>query len=122
VEFVNGSLLLIETSAGETGELLSDIDEFIEFYHSLPISVKEKVGVCVDTCHVFSAGYSPMEFIFNLEKNGVPIRLVHFNDCKKQKGCRKDLHESPGRGYIGLPELISVGCYCREKGIDMICE
>ncbi len=114
--------LLIETSAGETGELLSAPEELVSFYHMLSTQTKKYVKICVDTCHVFSAGYMPMDFIKILEDANVPIALIHFNDCKFPKGCCKDRHACPGTGYIGLKHLTQVGLYAIDKGIDMVRE
>lgn len=114
--------LLIETSAGETGELLSKPEELIAFYHSLPEDTKINTKICVDTCHVFAAGYLPQEFVKELDDAKVPIGLFHFNDSKGNKGCCKDRHENLGAGYIGLQNLISVGTYALQNGIDMIFE
>lgn len=114
--------ILIETSAGETGELLSNPEDLIAFYISLPDEVQQKVKICIDTCHVFSAGYIPMDFIKEIEESKVPIGLIHYNDSKKEKGCCCDEHAGIGTGYIGLQSLIDVGVYAIEKGIDMVNE
>jgi len=70
----------------------------------------ERVGVCVDTCHVFAAGYPmntraeylatirAMKQTFGLEK----IRAFHLNDSKRELGSRVDRHERIGRGHLGL--------------------
>lgn len=114
--------LIIETSAKETGELLSDPEGLIGFYHSLPDDVRGNVAVCVDTCHVFSAGYIPMDFVRELETGKVPIALFHFNDSKGGRGCCKDRHASIGKGYIGLDALIKVGAYAIQNKIDLVHE
>jgi len=114
--------LLIETSAGETGELLSHPEEMVVFYNNLPDEVRRKVKICVDTCHVFSAGYIPMDYIRMLEENKVPIGLVHYNDSEGDKGCCKDSHARIGTGYIGLSEMINVGNYCIQNNISMVVE
>ena len=114
--------LLIETSAGETGELLSNPEELISFYHSLPEETKANTKICVDTCHVFAAGHLPQDFVKELEEAKVPIGLFHFNDSKGDKGCCKDCHARPGCGYIGLPSLIAIGTYALKNRIDMVFE
>jgi endonuclease IV len=114
--------LLIETSASQTGELLSKPEELIAFYHSLPKETKANIKICVDTCHVFAAGYLPQDFVRELVEAKIPIGLFHFNDSKGCKGCCKDRHEHLGRGYIGLPNLIAVGTFALQNGIDMVFE
>lgn len=70
--------------------------------------MSEKVGVCLDTCHVFDAGYdivnsldevlTDFDRIIGLEK----LRAIHINDSKNPLGSHKDRHECIGKGYIGL--------------------
>lgn len=74
-----------------------------------------RVGVCLDTCHLYAAGYdvsSPKGYartfdafddLVGLSK----VRCFHLNDCKKELGCRVDRHEELGKGRIGL------GCFKR---------
>ncbi len=100
--------LLIETSSGQGGEILCSPEELISFWISLPIEIKCKVSICVDTCHVFAAGYDPYEFLCQLEHNGVPIGLIHYNDSKMAKGSKKDRHASIGQGYIGIKSMCQV--------------
>lgn len=114
--------LLVETSAGETGELLSDIDDLILFYQILPSETQANVAICVDTCHVFSAGYDPMDAIERLVLAQIPIKLIHYNDSKFEKGCCKDRHEMIGRGHIGLKKLNEVGLFAIANGIPCVHE
>lgn len=114
--------LLIETSAGETGELYADVKEFIQFYHDLAPYVKKRVKICVDTCHVFSCGYDPYEYMMELINHQVPIGLIHYNDSLFDKGCHKDRHAQIGDGYIGYSPLIKVLYKAMELGIDCVYE
>jgi len=114
--------LLIETSAGETGSLLSDSKDLIAFYHALPKETRLHTAICVDTCHVWAAGHIPQEFINQLVKADIPIRLIHFNDSKGDRGCCKDRHAPICTGYIGLENLNMVGTWALENKIDMVYE
>lgn len=114
VEATKDCPLLIETSAGETGELLSHPAELISFYTSLPEETKTVIKICVDTCHVFAAGYDPVEFIRELMVCGVPIGLIHFNDSKGPKGCKHDRHATPGTGYVGMKKLCEIAVLCKD--------
>lgn len=114
--------LLLETSAGETGELLSDPDDFIAFLLSIPDDIRRNIKVCLDSCHVFAAGYRPRQFVEKLIDSKVPIGLIHYNDCKGPLGCRKDRHAGIGRGYIGLPELFGLGMFALQHKIDLVHE
>lgn len=91
--------LLLETPAGQGTELLTNIVEFAKFYKELD---ENKVKICVDTCHVFAAGYSPLVYLKEIDKTFPnSIVLIHFNDSKNEKGSRLDRHEFPGKGHIG---------------------
>lgn len=100
--------ILLETSSGEGSELGHNIEEFSKFYKLFPKKYKDRLGICVDTCHIFSAGYDIrtkdkvdkffklLEKLFGIEN----IELIHFNDSKKSLGSRVDRHEVIGRGKI----------------------
>lgn len=114
--------ILIETSAGQNGEILSDPNEFIQFYQNLPNHVKEVVGICVDTCHVFSAGYEPMVFIDLINKSNILISLIHYNDSKGELGCKKDRHAIIGHGYIPIKQSYNVLLFAMNNAIPMVTE
>lgn len=116
------SPLLVETSAGETGELVSDPAGLIGFYHSLPEETQKNVKICVDTCHVFSAGYMPLHFIHELTEAKVPIAMIHYNDSLGDKGCCQDRHMAIGRGFIGIDHLVGVASYAIQNNIDLVHE
>lgn len=102
--------LLLETPAGQGTELLTNIDAFNEFCNHFKYA---NFGTCLDTCHVWSSGYNPIEYIKNLEM--LPI-LIHYNDCKQEKGCRKDRHAIPGEGIIeNLTDIL-------EYNLPYVCE
>jgi deoxyribonuclease-4 len=100
--------ILLETTAGQGTTLgfrlehLAEILEMTEF--------QERLGVCMDTCHAFVAGYDfrtakayrqfvkEFDKILGLER----LKLFHINDSKSGLGSRVDRHEHPGAGFIGL--------------------
>lgn len=67
------------------------------------------MAVCLDTCHLFAAGYGldtpegVAEAMQELHAHGLAsrLRLVHANDARDPRGSRRDRHEHPGRGLIG---------------------
>ena len=111
--------LIIETSCGQGTELLSDLDEIGEFYNhgingvSFTESEKSKIEFCIDTCHIFVAGYdmrSPKIVNsyfskFNKLIGNQNLALIHFNDSAKKLGSNVDRHANIGEGYIGNPDL-----------------
>ena len=100
--------ILLETTSGQGSSLGSRFEELAEIMAHAETS--ELLGVCVDTCHIFSAGYelrspegyaatiSAMEATFGIER----LRLFHLNDSKGALGSRIDRHEHIGQGQIGI--------------------
>lgn len=75
------------------------------------MNLKEKVGVCLDTCHVHEAGYDIVGDLDGvLEEFDKYIGLdklyaIHLNDSKNERGAHKDRHEVIGKGKIGLEAI-----------------
>ena len=98
---------VIENTAGQGSNLGN------EFWHLKYIidrvEDKTRVGVCLDTCHTFTAGYDLLEDyekVFNEFEEVVGfqyLRAMHLNDSKKALGSRVDRHDSIGKGFIGFP-------------------
>lgn len=109
----DGSVLLLETMAGQGRCLGASFEELGRVIEGA--GGGERVGVCLDTCHIFAAGYdlrTPEAYeetmrhwdsLIGLDK----IRLVHANDSKKDLGSRVDRHEAIGQGCIG-PEAFEL--------------
>lgn len=91
---------------------------------------QSRVGVCLDTCHTFSAGYdlvTPKGYEDTLAHFDAVVgfsflRGLHLNDGKKIMGSRVDRHESLGRGTLGLDAFRMIMNDCRFDGIPMILE
>lgn len=103
------SIYILETCAACGTELLSDLKDFGNFYHRFNDKQKENLKICIDTCHVFSAGYSlksendAISFI-EIVQNYIGwnnVLLIHLNDSKKDCGCHVDRHENLCKGCIG---------------------
>jgi deoxyribonuclease-4 len=100
--------ILLETTAGQGTGLGSRFEELAcVLEHS---SYSEQLGVCLDTCHIFAAGYdirSPQVYELTIQEFDRTIGLerlkfFHVNDSKKELGSRVDRHEHIGLGHIGL--------------------
>jgi deoxyribonuclease-4 len=100
--------ILLETTAGQgtnLGHRFEHLAEILEMIES-----QERLGVCLDTCHAFAAGYdfrtAETYSKFIREFDGIlgldRLRLFHINDSKNELGSRVDRHEHPGVGFIGL--------------------
>ena len=108
-----GTGIVIETMAGQ-GTVIGHRFEQIA---AILANVKrpERLGVCLDTCHVFAAGYdlrTPQLYAetmrrFDGEIGFSRLRVVHVNDSKKDLGCRVDRHEHVGKGFLG-PEAFGL--------------
>jgi len=102
------TMLLLETMAGQ-GSSIGNTFEQLAFIRSKS-EFKSRVGVCLDTCHVFAAGYdfrTPalykqmwQDFDAIIGKNH--LKAIHLNDSKKELGSNVDRHEDIGKGKIGL--------------------
>lgn len=102
------SIPLLENTAGQGSNLGWDFKHLGTIIKGVLDS--DRVGVCIDTCHAFAAGY-PMDTLENYEstiqkmKRGFGIRKIkafHLNDSKKPFASRKDRHEHIGEGEMGL--------------------
>lgn len=114
--------LLIETPAGQKGEILTSPEELGTFYLTLPEETKKVVGICVDTGHVFMCGHDPVEYLMVLEKMNIPIHLIHYNDSKGERGCCKDRHACIGKGYVGFKTLMDILLFAVKRNIPMLTE
>ncbi len=106
------TVVLLETMSGkgsEVGSTFEDLSRIIE-----KINLDQKIGVCLDTCHVYDAGYDIVndldgvlkEFddIIGLEQ----LRAIHLNDSKNPFASHKDRHEKIGEGALGLSAVINI--------------
>ncbi|MEM0029331.1 MAG: deoxyribonuclease IV [Candidatus Nitrosocaldus sp.] len=98
--------ILLENMAGQRNSIGARIDELGKLFNMLN---GKRVGVCIDTCHLFAAGYelrskdALVKVIEELDKHiGLKnVRLLHLNDSKHALGSNADRHEHIGLGYIG---------------------
>lgn len=102
-------VIVLENMAGKDnliGNQLQDLKDVIDL-----IDVKERVGVCVDTCHTFAAGYDIQSSLIQFNKfwelfdkiiGFKFLKALHINDSKAPRESNQDLHEKLGHGFIGL--------------------
>ncbi|MFK4085224.1 deoxyribonuclease IV [Kribbella sp. NPDC020789] len=115
--------LLIEPTAGGGEAAASTIDSTIEYLLALE---DERIGVCLDTCHLHAAGVDltdarPLDDITAALGPG-RIALVHVNDSRDLVGSHRDRHESLGRGTVGVPGLESFLRHPALAGVPMLVE
>jgi len=102
-----GTIVLLETTAGQGANVGYRFEQLARIIES--VEQDERLGICVDTCHVFAAGYDISEktgwrkMMTELEATVGLARLkaIHLNDSRKPCGSRVDRHAHIGRGEIG---------------------
>ena len=117
--------IAIETMAGKGSEIgitFEEVRSIIDKCH-----FKDRLGVCLDTCHVSDAGYdindtegllNEFDRIIGLDR----LLVVHVNDSKNIRGAHKDRHENIGYGEIGFDALCRIANHPRLKDIPKILE
>lgn len=98
--------LVLETPAGQGTELLTDFKDFINFYYSFTEQERELFKLCIDTCHIWNAGYELKEVLSMIpDKNDIIV--IHANNSKNNKGARVDRHEFILEGKIAPDDIKS---------------
>lgn len=103
-----GTTVLIETMAGKGSEIGKSFEEIAEIISLVDADKRGRVGVCLDTCHIWDGGYDiagnteavldSFDSIIGLDR----LRAVHLNDSKNPLGAAKDRHEKIGEGNLTL--------------------
>lgn len=117
--------ILLETMAGkgsEVGKTFEQLNAIIE-----KVKNKDKIGVCMDTCHLNDAGYDITKFDDILDEFDKIIginylKCIHINDSKNPISSHKDRHENIGYGTIGFKNLINIIYNKRIENIPKILE
>jgi deoxyribonuclease-4 len=119
--------ILLENTAGQ-GSCLGDRLEHLERIRSL-VARPERVGVCLDTCHAFAAGYAIHEpagseefWSEALERFGAALGGVHLNDSVRPFNSRRDRHAHIGEGEIGLDAFARILHDPRLAAVPMVLE
>lgn len=104
--------VLIETMAGKGSEIGASFEEIRAIIDG--VELKNKLGVCLDTCHISDGGYDVIaDFEAALDEFdkiiGIDmLRAIHLNDSKNAPGAKKDRHEKIGDGFIGLEAITKI--------------
>ena len=120
------TIVLLETMAGKGSEVGAHFEELKTIIDQ--VQVKDKLGVCLDTCHVWDGGYDiatglddvlkEFDEIIGLDK----LYAIHLNDSKNPFEAHKDRHETLGDGYIGYDVLEKVITHPLLQGKPFILE
>lgn len=124
----NSVALLLEATAGQGSNLGYKFEQLAQIIDG--VEDKAHMGVCLDTCHIFAAGYpltDPKDYektikqfddIVGLDR----LRVIHVNDSKREFGSRKDRHEHIGKGHIGIEAFRNMVNDPRLENVPMILE
>ncbi len=104
-------MILLETMAGKGSEVGGTFEELAQIIAG--VDRQDRLGVCLDTCHIHDAGYNLQAFDQVLEEFDAVVGLsrlkcVHINDSKNLLASHKDRHENFGFGQIGFPTLLTI--------------
>lgn len=120
------TIVLLETMAGKGSEVGGKFEELAEIIDR--VELKDKIGVCMDTCHVSDGGYDIIhdldgvldEFdrVIGLEK----LHAMHINDSMNPMGAHKDRHAKIGEGHLGVETIKNVITHPKLKDLPFILE
>lgn len=118
--------VLLETMAGKGSEVGRNFEELRGIIDR--VELKEKMGVCLDTCHVWDAGYDivnnldsvveEFDAVIGLDR----LKAIHMNDSMNPLSAHKDRHEKIGRGQIGLAAMERIIRHPKLQGRPIILE
>ena len=118
-------MILLETMAGKGSECGINIYELKSILDK--VNLKDKVGICLDTCHLNDSGVDIAQFDeylddFDREIGLDKVKCVHVNDSKNVIGSKKDRHANIGFGTIGFDNLLNVIYNPKLKDVPKILE
>jgi deoxyribonuclease-4 len=122
------TVLCMETTAGAGTALGASFEELAAILARVPAALQHRLGVCLDTCHGFAAGYdlvNDYEGVWTRFADTVGVdrlRVMHLNDSKAPFGSRRDRHELIGEGALGEEPFRRVMNDERLQGVAMVIE
>jgi deoxyribonuclease-4 len=130
----NSVKILLETPTGQGSEICYKLEDFAYFFKKISKNkikhINERFGICLDTCHIFAAGYdlskesSILLYIEAVEELiGLRyISLIHLNDSKNEIGSNVDRHDNIGMGKIGKDGLLFIANYFNKINVPIVLE
>ncbi|MFK0253019.1 deoxyribonuclease IV [Streptomyces sp. NPDC090445] len=121
-------LLLLESTAGQGSSLCSRTWDFGPYFDAL--DHHPKLGICLDTCHIFAAGHDlaepggvkqTLDLLVDTVGEG-RLKLIHANDSKEGVGAHKDRHANIGQGHIGREAFGELFTHPAMEGVPLIIE
>lgn len=120
------TIVLLETMAGKGSEIGGRFEELAAIIDR--VELKEKVGVCLDTCHVSDGGYdiiSDLDGVLDEFDNVVgleKLKAMHINDSMNPMGAHKDRHAKIGEGHLGVETIVKVITHPKLRDLPCILE
>ncbi|MDD7736250.1 MAG: deoxyribonuclease IV [Bacilli bacterium] len=120
------TMILLETMAGKGSEIGYTFEQIRKIMDG--VTFKDKVGVCLDTCHVSDGGYdivNDLDGVLNHFDQVIGLdhlKAIHLNDSKNIMGARKDRHEKIGEGYLGRETFRKIINHPKLKDLPFILE
>lgn len=118
--------VLLETMSGKGSEIGRNFEELKEILDK--VELKEKMGVCLDTCHVWDGGYDIVTDLdgvlasFDKVVGLGWLKAIHMNDSMNPLGSHKDRHEKIGQGQIGINAMEQIINHPKLQGLPIILE
>jgi deoxyribonuclease-4 len=129
LERVGGkTILCMETTAGAGTAIGSTFEELATLLELVPAAQRRRMGVCVDTCHIYSAGYDLVHDFdgvwrrFSDTLGMKRLRVLHLNDSKAPFGSRRDRHELIAEGTLGAEPFRRIMTDDRFRGVAKVLE
>lgn len=120
------TMVLLETMAGKGTEVGSRFEELREILDR--VRYPQRMGVCLDTCHVFDAGYdiqsrldevlTQFDRVIGLQR----LKALHINDTMNPMASHKDRHQKLGQGHLGLEAIGRIVTHPALAGLPMVLE
>ena len=120
------TIVLLETMSGKGSEVGSKFEELRQIFDN--VNLKDKIGICLDTCHVYSAGYDIVNHLDDVLENFDKViglnrlKAIHLNDSKMPFASNKDRHEQIGKGTIGFDSIIRLINHPKLKHLPFVLE
>lgn len=128
------TMIFVETSTGQGNEICYQLEDLAHFYRKIMShrdkNVRKRFGICIDTCHIFAAGYdirNPHVISQYLDRFDEliglsEIKLIHLNDSKGELNSKIDRHDNLGNGKIGKDSLLHFAKIFIKMNIPVILE
>lgn len=118
--------VLLETMAGKGSEIGGKFEELAAIIDK--VELKDKIGVCMDSCHVSDAGYDIINDLdgvldeFDRIVGLDYLKAMHINDSMNPMGAHKDRHAKIGEGYLGVDTIVNIITHPKLKHLPFILE